>query len=322
MPLNTPLAGDVHVNRPLTNFAQRYIQNASLFVAGQAVPLLPVTHQSDQYYIFDRDDMFRDDVQERADGAESSGSGFKLSTDTYLAKVYSHHKDVSDRQRANQDELISLDRSAAEFVVHKMLIKRERLFATKMLSSGNWTGGTVNKDWTAAASTPLADVRVGKRTIQEKTGMVPNKMLMGRKAYDTLMDNDDILARITGGANNAMPAMVMRTLLTQLFELDGIFVMDTVYNTANKGAALNMSFIGDDTALLYYAPNTVSGNGEPTAACQFAWTGYTGATQNGMRIRRFRMENLESDRIEADMAFDFKITGGDLGYTFTTVAQA
>lgn len=322
MPLNQPLAGDVHVNKPLTNFAQLYIQSASIFVAGQAIPNIPVVHQSDQYYIFDRDDMFRDDVEERSDGAESSGSGFTLSDDTYLCKVYGYHKDVSDRQRANHDNIIKLDRSASRFVAHKALIKRERLFATKMLTSGNWTGGTQNKDWTSTSSTPIADIRLAKRTVQEKTGMIPNKMLMGRKAYDTLLDNDEILARITGGANTSMPALVMRTLLAQLLELDAIYVMDAVYNTANKGAARSMSFIGDDTALIYYAPDTVSAEGEPTAAAQFSWTGFTGATDNGMRIRKFRMENLLSDRIEVDMAFDFKITGPDLGYTFTTVSQA
>lgn len=318
----TPLAGDVHVNRPLTNFAQMYLQSADKFVAGTAIPTLPVKHKSDQYYILDMDDLYRDDMEERAEGTESSGSGFTLSDDTYLCKVYAHHKDISDEARANQDGVIDLDRAAVNFVTHKGLLKRERLFASRMLTSGNWTGGTSNVDWTSTSSTPIANVRTGKRTVQEKTGMIPNRLLMGRRAYDTLLDNDDVLARITGGANNNLPAMVMRNLLAQLLELDGIYVMDAVHNTAKKGATKSMSFIGDDTALLYYAPSSVNSTEEASAAVQFAWTGFTGATNNGLRIRRFRMEQLNSDRVEIDMAVDFKITGPNLGYVFTTVAQA
>ena len=73
--------------------------------------------------------------------------------------------------------------------------------------------------------------------------------------------------------------------------------------------------------LLYYAPNTVSGD-EPTAGVVFSWTGYLGATTNGMRVKRFRQEKLESDRVEGQMAYDQKLTAADLGYMFTTVSAA
>lgn len=41
-----------------------------------------------------------------------------------------------------------------------------------------------------------------------------------------------------------------------------------------------------------------------------------GATTMGHRIKRFRMENLESDRVEVQMAYDHNVTGADLGYFF------
>jgi hypothetical protein len=33
-----------------------------------------------------------------------------------------------------------------------------------------------------------------------------------------------------------------------------------------------------------------------------------------MRIKRFRMEHLASDRIEGEMAYDFKVVATELGY--------
>lgn len=320
MPLNNPVAGDIHVNKPLTNFAQKYLQGADMFVAGAAMPNAPVQFQSDLYYEYNKGDFFRDEAEERADGTETAGSGFDVSTSTYLARVYGYHKDVSDRQRRNSDPQINLDESATQFVTLKMLIKREVLFAAQFMDSSNWTT-TLNVDWSSASSDPIANVRTAKRTIQGLTGLRPNKMLLGRQAWDTLMDNDALLSRITGGANNAQPAMVQRQLVAQLLELDNIYVMDSIKNTAVKGATDSLSFIGGDSALIYYAPNTVSLN-EPSAGVGFSWTGYLGATQNGQRIKRFRMENIGSDRIEGEIAVDFKVTAADLGYMFTTVSAA
>lgn len=329
MPIVTnPTAGDVHVNRPLTNFSQKYLQDTDMFMAMMAWPNLPVSNQSDLYYVFDRGDFYRDDAEERADGTESSGGGFDLSQDPYFARVYSFHKDVTDRQRANQDPGVQLDQSATQFVTHKLLIRRERIMQANLFGTGWGTTVTGNASptgnqfrfWSDPNSTAISDVRTGIRTVHQATGYRPNKMLIGREAYDTLLDNDDVLSRITGGATPNMPAMVMRQLLAALFELDAIYVMDAVYNTAVQGATDSNSFIGGDNALLYYAPDAV-GLEEPTAGVQFSWTGMLGNTANGMRIRRFREERLSADRIEGDMSFDFKRVASELGYFFSNATE-
>ena len=326
MPIVTnPTAGDVHVNVPLTNFSQKYLQDSSVFVAASAWPNLPVAKQSDLYYVFNREDFFRDEAEERADGAESDGGGFDLSTEPYFAKVWAFHKDVTDRQRANQDSPVQLDQSATQFVTGKLLIRRERVMQGNLFAPSLWNNGTAaptagqNVNWSDVAADPIKDVRDAIRGVHQLTGYRPNKMLIGREAYDTLVDNDEILSRITGGATTAIPAMVMRSLIAALFEIDAIFVMDSVYNTANKGAAEANVFIGGDQALLYYAPDSV-GLEEPTAAVQFSWTGFMGATENGVRIKRMRAELREADRIEGQGAFDYRLTSSALGHLFVSVS--
>jgi len=320
MPIvSNPTAGDVHVNRPLTNFGQKYLQDASRFISLRAMPNLPVGMQSDLYWIFNRGDFNRDEAQERADGTESAGGGFQVSTSPYFAHVYAFHKDVSDRQRANQDPGIDLDNSAAQFVANKLMIRRERLFQQAFFNTGIWAND-VNVDWTTTGS-PIANVRTGARTIQLATGFRPNKMIIGRQAWDTLMENDEMLSRINGGATTSQPAQVQMALVAQLFELDQVFVMDAIYNTAQEGATESNAFIGGDNALLYYAPNTLNLQ-EPTAGAQFSWTGYTGATPSGFRVKRMRAELLNSDRIEGEMAFDYKVIAPELGYMMTTPSAA
>ena len=297
------------------------------------MPNLPVSKQGDLYFEFDRADHYRDEAQERADGTESSGSGFQLSTSPYFARVYAHHKDVTDRQRANQDSVIRLDQSATRFVMQKLMIKREIVFRDAYFATSIWdtdttgvaTGPTPGTDflfWDRADATPIADIRFGKQLVHSKTGFRPNRLLLGRESYDALLDNDDILDRIKGGATVALPALVMQQRLMELFELEFIHIMDGVVNTANIGATEATGFIGSDNALLYYAPATV-GLEEPTAGLQFSWTGLLGNTGSGMRIKRMRADLLDADRIEGEMAFDYKVTGSELGYFFSdTVSPA
>lgn len=324
--INNPAAGDVHVNRPLTNFSQMYMQSQDAFVGLNAFPNLPVDKQSDLYYVFNQDDFYRDEAQERADATESAGSGFTLSTTPYFAKVYAFHKDVTDRQRANQDDPIQLDQSATRYVTLKLMIRRERVFTAQYFATGLWgtdfagvasaPSGNQFIQWDQSASDPISDVRKALQTVQKNTGYRPNKMLIARTVYDALVDNDAVLARINGGATVDVPAKVLKGLLAALFELDQIFIMDSVVNTANIGATAVTGFVAGKNCLVYYAPDTV-GLEEPTAGVQFSWKGLMGSTPNGMRIKRFREERLEADRVEGQMSMDYKLTGKPLGYFFS-----
>jgi len=175
--------------------------------------------------------------------------------------------------------------------------------------------------WGAAASNPVADIRAAITAVQGTTGFRPNRMMIGRTAYDTLLENDEILSRISGGAVSSQPAIVQRQLLAQLFELETIHVSEAVRNTAVEGAADSIGYIGGDHAVVYYAPMSV-GLEEPTAGVQFSWTGYTGATSMGQRIKRFRMEANAADRIEGEMAYDYKQVAAELGARFIDCSDA
>ena len=315
--INSPTAGDVHVNRPLTNFSQKYLQDADMFIATRAFPNIPVLKQSDLFFEFDRNDFFRDDVELRADGAESAGSGFNVATNPYLCEVWAYHKDVSDRQRANADEAIQPDRSATEFVTQKHLIRRERDWATTFFGTSIWTTDNTTAVAWESTGTPIADIRLAQTTVHGLTGFRPNKMVVGRATWDALQDNDELLSRITGGATASIPAKVMKTLIAGILELQEIFVMDGVVNVSVEGAATQtIQFIGGDQALVYFAPD-VAGLEDVTAGATFSWTGLLGNSPNGMRIKRIRAELLASDRIEGEMAFDHLVIGADLGYFFS-----
>lgn len=311
----SPTAGDVHVNTPLTNISIAYLQDANNFVATRVFPNIPVTKQSDRYYTYDRGEFNRDEMRKRAPGTESAGGDYSIdNTPTYFADVYAFHRDVPDQIRANADAVLNLDREATEYVTHKALIKREKIWADKYFKSGVWTTDKA-VNWSGTTDDPIVQIREGRRTVLESTGFEPNTLVLGKAVYDTLADHPDIIERVNSGQTPGNPAMGTLMAMMMLFELERIFVMRAIENTAAEGATASHSFIGGSHALLCYSASS-PGIMTPSAGYTFSWTGFLGAGSEGNRIKRFRREAQEADRVEIQMAFDQKLIAADLGYFF------
>ena len=337
MPYTSPSVGSVHVNRPLTNISIAYMQSEDAFVANRVFPSVPVASKSDSYYVFDRGDFNRLEMESRAPATESAGGGFRLSNDTYLTDVKAYHKDVDDQARANQDSPVGLDTSATRMAARQGLLRQEVDFQSKYMVASAWTFGatgattrasafdpTVSANrglvyWDGASSTPIEDVRMLKRAVLSETGFTPNVLTIGRVAFDTLLDHGDIVGRLDRGQTTG-PAMVKRDALAALFELDEVLVMDAIQNTAAEGVTSSGSFINGKNALLSYRTSS-PGLMEPTAGYTFVWTGYLGSVENGIEITRFRMEHLKATRIEAEVAYDQKVVGVDLGVYLAGIVQ-
>ncbi len=321
MPYIQPSRSDVHVNGPLTNISIAYIQTEDKFVAASVFPNIAVPKQSDLYFTYDRGEFNRDEMTARTPGTESSGGSYEIDTASYLAVTRAHHKDVPDQVRANQDSPINLDREATIFLSTKAMINREVNWVTKYFATGIWTTSTTPANlWDTDTGTPIEDVRLGRRTVLESTGFMPNVMVLGRAVYDALLDHPDIIGRINAGQTPNGPAIAMRTTLAALFELDEILVMDAIQNTAEEGQTPVHSFIGGKNALLVYRTPT-PGIMTPSGGYTFSWTGLLGSGAMGGRISKFRMESLKSDRVEIEMSYDQKLVAADLGYMFISVVS-
>lgn len=325
-----PTLGDIHVNVPLTNVSVAYIQDAGDFIADKVFPNVPVTKQSDRYYTYDRGNFNRDEMQLRAPGAESAGSGYTVdNTPTYYAPVYAFHHDIPDQIRANSDAMVDPDRDATIFLTQKALIKREKTFVSNFFSTSIWTGNTDQTgvssssssnqflQWNDPNSTPIEDIRAQKTVVKQITGFMPNTLIIGQQVYDKLIDHPDIIDRVKYGQTAGQPAQIDTSDLQNLLKIQRVLVMSAIENTGKEGQTNSHAFIGGKKALLCYsAPQ--AGLMIPSAGYTFSWTGYLGAAATGQRIKRFRMEQLESDRVEIQMAYTQKVIGSDLGVFFNS----
>ena len=177
-----PNINSVHIDAILTNISVAYLQNQANFIADKVFPVIPVDKKSDKYFVYTKNDWFRDEAQRRAPGTESAGGGYNLSTATYSADVFAFHKDVDDQTTANADAPLNPLREATEFVTRRLMLRRELQFVSDFFTTGVWaddvTGvaGTPSsgqtKQWSDyTSSDPISDIENGKAEMLGTTGM-------------------------------------------------------------------------------------------------------------------------------------------------------
>jgi hypothetical protein len=317
-----PTQSQVHVDAILTNISVAYMQRAENFIADKVFPVVPVDKQSDKYFTYTKNDWLRDEAQVRADGTESVGSGYNIGTDTYYADVWAIHKDVGDQTRANADAPINVDREAAEFVTHRLLLRRELQFVTDFMSDGVW--GTSATGVASGASTdefvqwnnyttsdPIEDIEAAKSDILSVTGMEANTLVLGYDVFRQLKNHPDLVDRIKYTSSQT----ITEDMLARMFDIERVLVSKAIKATNAEGATEAYSFATGKSALLcHVAPNP--GLLTPSAGYTFQWTGVSQGLGATIGTSSFRLESLKATRIEAEVAFDNKIIGSDLGYYF------
>lgn len=337
-----PTVGDLHIVAALTDVSVAYSQGRDVFVASKAVPTIPTVKQADKYFLFSRADWFRSDAQKRAPGTESAGGGYRVSNDIYYCDRYAIHLDVSDPERANADPAINLDVDATEYCTEQILLAQEVDFVNNVFSSGPaWSGGSNGASlltgaaapassssqiryWSDVASTPIEDIRGEMTNIAKLTGRKPNTLFLGPTVWTALADHPDILDRI----KYTERGVVTTDLLAALLDLENVYVCWAVQDSGQELSGTDTAgmnpvtpgFIAGKNALVCYL-EPAPGLRKPTAVYKFVWTLPTGAPapREGARIKRFRLEWRESDRIEAEAWWVFKIVATDLGSFFKGV---
>jgi hypothetical protein len=317
-----PTQSQVHLDAILTNISVAYIQNEANFIAGRVFPTVQVEKQSDKYYVYTKNDWFRDEMQVRPDGTESAGSGYGLSTASYSADVWGLHKDIGDQTRKNADNPLNMDRDAVQFLTQRGLLRREIQWVTDYFTTSVWgtdkTGGanggggdfTYWSDYTN--SDPIEDIEAGKETVLGRTGFLPNTLVLGYQAFRKLKFHPDIKDnfKYTSAENITGPMMA------SFFEVQNVYVAKAIKATNTEGETAAYSFTHGKNAWLGYV-NPTPGLLAPSAGYVFSWTGVSGNMGAEAGISRFRMDHLKADRIEIEMAWDNKVVATDLGYFFS-----
>jgi len=271
----------------LTNMALAYYQNASNYFAKALFPTCPVGLSSDNYYIFSREDLLRDNWQRKPAYGKVDPTTIGESTDNYVCKVDQMIMGIdqirqTDLSRRQGPSIIQPKQQRTRTIAEQANIHQDRLFAASYFKEGAWKNELEGVDNTTpstnqfikfsnANSDPIAFIDKEKTDMNQQTGRMPNRLGLGINVFNALKVHPGILERVKYGGSTANPASVTENVLAQLFGVEKIVVLKSIMNSASMGADEEMQYIGDPNAfLLAYATNAPSID-EPSAGYIFTW---------------------------------------------------
>lgn len=213
----------------------------------------------------------------------------------------------------------------SKVIAEQMFIHQNKTFAQQYFKKGVWgtdlTGGTSassnSTDFVSFDndnSSPIKFIGDCITEIKRTTGRKPNKLGLGQRVFDALINHPDVMNRVIYGGNTASPAMVTTKSLAAILGVDEVVVFDAIWNSANLGEEENTGFICDENAmLLAYATSTPMID-EPTAGYTFRWDM---GTKNILPIIEWEGdEGTYSNYIGGMIAQDMEIVCKDLGFYF------
>lgn len=328
MPSASNVEGTLHVDRYLTDFSVKFIQDSRNFVAQRASSQVQVLKATDKYVVYPRGYFWRDESAPRPLGGRPRQIGYKVDEGSYSCTEYALEHVIDDRQYANVDDPINLDENATQLLTGKNVIKQDRIWATNFFATGKWTKevvgvistpveGTSVLQYNDANSTPIEDIDYYKDYMHERTGFMPNTLVLGASVKRKLRTHPDIADRI----KYTQVGIADEQLLGNLFEIPNVVVARGIYNAADEGATDDFQYIVTKDAMWlgYVEPNP--GLDKPTAIAMFAWTGLLPGATNaiGGVMERGRDDRAHSNYFQNRMAWDLRQVSSDLGIWFGDV---
>ncbi len=315
----------------LSNMALAYFQSDAKAFAKTIFPICPVTLSSDNYYVFDKEDLLRDNWQRKPAYGKVDPAVLSEHTESYACVV---DQMIMGIDRIRQTDLTRRQgpgaadprMQRARTMAGQANIHQDVLFSKAFFRPGVWGHEETGVDSTIPTSgqfikfsngnsDPVALVDDRKTVMEQSTGRTPNRMAIGVNVFNTLKKHPAILERVKYGGTTANPATITENVLSQLFGIERLTVQRSVMNRAKLGQKADMRYIGDPNGfLLAYATDTPSID-EPSAGYIFTWDML--GNGNIMPVLNYDGESgTHSEFIEGLMATDMKKTADDLGMFF------
>lgn len=261
-------------------------------------PTVPVQKKSDAYFIFPKDDWFRDEIEVRAPGTRARMADYTLSSASYLCIEWSLDKGVADEVRENADSPLKPEVEATEFLKDKLLMGVERRVATLVSNSSLWASASnPGTSWSNDASDPINDIENARDALIQSIGREPNVVIISQETWRYLRKHPDIRDLFKNAQKLITPEM-----LANAFDFPKVLIGRSIYNSATEGRAVSMSYIWGDMVWLGYVPER-PGLMEPAAGYVFRW----GADE----VKRFRQDLEEQDVFRVSHNVDEVITASD-----------
>jgi len=184
-------------------------------------------------------DWFRDEAQVRAPGTRAQRGTHVLDEVNIDPLQFAFAKEITDEDVKAEGDFntppINLQMDAVQFSSDKIDLKKEKrvsqLIKDTTWADGNAAGEDVAGLWAPSGSnTFLADIRNGKATVRDKTGMIPNVLVIDYTTFESLIEEATVLDKI----KHTRLGVLTEDLLAGILGLEQVLVAKAIENTANE----------------------------------------------------------------------------------------
>ena len=221
--------GTFRPHTALSNMALAYYQEDAKAFAKTIFPICPVTLSSDNYYIFNKEDLLRDNWRRKPAYGKVDPAVLSEHTDSYACQVDQmimgidriRQTDLSRRQGAviRDPRAQRTKTMAGQANIHQDLI-----FSQNFFKSGVWSNQFTGVDSTTVTSgqfikfsngnsDPVALIDQVSTKMEQETGRRPNRLALGVNVYNALKIHTGILERVKYGGSTQNPAKVTENVL-------------------------------------------------------------------------------------------------------------
>lgn len=314
---------DLHIDTFLTEFAINFTPRN--FIAPEIFPQVNVSKQSNTYPIFSTADAYRIEDDTRAPGNEANRFETGVSSDTYFARNRALKRSITIEDLSNMDDVFkrNLREGRAASILNKLNLAWERRISSQITSANNvGSSSTVTSAWTdsdAGDSDPILNVQTAMRNVQDATGEMPNRIVMGDLAWRNFREHADVISRIFGTTGTGEPRLVSMIQAAGLFEVDKFMVGKAYSNTSEEGQDQTLSLLWSDQVIVYFAPDRPSIE-EPSFGYSIRWQ-QPGLPNMIAEVHPFDARR-KSEEVEVGYYQDEKITAKELSFLIRNVTSA
>ena len=250
-------------NYYLTNMAMSYFQAPGMNVAPSIFPILPVQASTGNYYIFNKEEIAKDQVRRKPKFGKVEPAVFSHSDGTYKCEVDQVIVGVDnitslDYQRTGAPATIDPRRAKVRQISEQMNLHLDMIFANKFFNADAW-GNVKTGETTASTSKQFvrfddanADI-VGafddmKQEMLLNGRRLPNKLCLGYKTFKAIKNHPQFLDRVVGSGSTPNPALVDEQVIAAILGFEEVKVLYSTYNAAEIGQKADMKFVFDDSS--------------------------------------------------------------------------
>ncbi len=314
--------GKIRVNKVLTDKMVSFGNDTQDFLWNKLFRIVPVDEKSGTFFIMKKEHLLRDEALETKPGTAAPIVGMDFDEDTYLCKEYKVATVVPESDAKDSD--IDLKEAASLTVTEKAWIKAERKFVTSFFGSSIWgkdlqgvaagavKGTSFIKHSDYVSSDPFGDIDAAKEAVKLGSGKKANVIGTSLTEFNYLRNHPDLLDRYKIMSGNDGVKSLTKEILAALFDVEEFVVGEAVYNANKEGSATQtLSYIVGNHLLVAHRPK-IGAKKTAAAGYVFGWKGVYGGN-NYLGIRNWYDEDIDSEKVEANVAIDAKVVAKDCG---------